>query len=475
MDGAPNCATIPVRRRPKARNSHDATMMKKNLLRAAAAVLLIGCVTLYFFAHPQRSDTRYSGAYKLEGHSFVFIAPDGADRLRYRTLSGRSGLLWPAGGHRFTGGKGWDDREPVANTFTFEMDAQGRPQAVVWEQPGTPAVRAVAADISEQTGVLRSGDLMLHYRFVRPAGQKPQAAVAIVYGSQRNDTVERRFEPYLYAASGFATLAFDQRGTGSSQGEYTQNVAVLADDAAAALRWLREQPRIDQARVHLVAFDEGGWVAPLAAAKDRRVRSLLVNCGPLVSAAQADRWRYVYALRQRGFGDDAIARADAINDILSDIVDRGANRWAELGASLKAAHDAPWFGALEDSESLLGHIAHRRAPLWVTRLGRWWKFDRANPVFVDRLYDPTPAAMVLHAPSYWIFGQDDARMPTDWTLDELNSVQKRGRPVDYLVYPDVGHGALRMEKLPDGKRRVLGYEPDYFKVQVDWLRRNSRQ
>ncbi len=66
-------------------------------------------------------------------------------------------------------------------------------------------------------------------------------------------------------------------------------------------------------------------------------------------------------------------------------------------------------------------------------------------------------------------------MPTDWTVDELRKLQKRGRPVDYMIYPDADHGIMRFETMPNGERRVLGYEPDYFKVQIDWLKRASSQ
>jgi pimeloyl-ACP methyl ester carboxylesterase len=448
--------------------------MKKTFLWAALALLLTGWAAWHYFARTERFDTRYTGAFRLDGHSFLFIAPDSEDRLRYRTLSGQSGLLWPAGKHRFTGGRGWDDREPLANTFTFEMDANGHPAAVTWEQRGVPAVRAPVAAISEETGTLRSGELKLRYKFVRPAGQKPQASVVIIYGFERSSAVDQRFEPYLYAASGFATLVYDQRGTGESQGEYTQNFDVLSDDAVAALQWVREQPRIDDARVQLAAFDAGGWVASLAAAKDKRVRGLLVNGGAMVPVVQADRWRYVRALREQQFGGDVIAQVDKINAVLSDSVDRGVDRWSELNDMLAAAHDEPWFAALAGSDSLLGQFANSRSPLWFTRLAHSLKYPRTDPVFIDRLYDPLPTALAFTPSSYWIFGENDARMPTQWTLDALNTLQKRGRPIDYLVYPGGGHDGLRMETLPDGTQRVLGYEPDYFKVQVDWLRRNGR-
>jgi len=447
--------------------------MTKKIFWSIAALLLVAAVAGYVWTRPERLDTRYTGAYALDDQSFIYITPDGDERLRYRTLSGQSGALWPSGNHRFSGGKGWDDREPSFNTFSFEMDADGHPSALIWEQPGVAAIHAPRVKLTEQFTTFKSGDLTLRGKLVRPTRTGPHPAVVIVHGSEDFSAVDRYFEPYLYASAGFAALVFDKRGTGESQGKYTQNFGVLADDVIAAVQWLREQPNMDNSRIHLAGFSQGGWIAPLAAAKDKHIRSVLIGFGPMVPVRAEDRWGYVYALHQKGFGDDAIANADRIDAVMSDIVDHRQDRWSELGKMLEASRHEPWFEAVKGSDSMLGFIAATRLPLWVVRLGLWWKVGRDNPPFIDRLYDPVPTAAALKAPSFWIFGGEDSSMPTQWTIDELNKLQKRGKPVDYMVYPDADHGILRVEKQPNGKHRVLGYEPDYFKLQLDWLRRSG--
>ncbi|HKE93471.1 MAG TPA: alpha/beta fold hydrolase, partial [Povalibacter sp.] len=265
-----------------------------------------------------------------------------------------------------------------------------------------------------------------------------------------------------------------KRGTGGSDGEYTQNFGVLASDVVAAVQWLRDQPGIDGARIHLAGFSQGGWIAPLAAAKDGNIRSVLIGFGPMVPVIDEDRWGYVYALRQKGFGDDAIANADRLAAVLSDIMDRGQDRWSDLGQMLDESRGQPWFEAVKGSDSAVGVVTGMKAPLWMMRAYAWWQLrPRDGQPFIDRLYDPVPTAQVLKSPSFWIFGGADSSMPTEWTIDKLRQLQKEGRPVDYMVYPDADHGILRFEQDANGRRRVLGYEPDYFKVQIDWLKRNS--
>jgi pimeloyl-ACP methyl ester carboxylesterase len=443
--------------------------MKKKILWALTG-LAIGALT-YGLTRPEALDTRYSGAYSLPDDSFVYISPEGEDLLRFRTLSGRSGLLWRDGQH-FEGGKGFAEREPAFHRFSFELNDAGHVTALEWQQPGMQAIRAARVPLQEHIVRFDSGEVRLRGKLVMPQGTGPHPAIVVVPDAEQSSAVDRHFHPYLYASRGFATLVFDQRGTGESAGGYTLNVRMLATDVLAALKWLRDQPGIEGGNVHLAGFGQGGWIAPMAAARDANVRSVLVSHGPLVSAFQEDRWRYVHQLTDRGFDAAAIVQADRINAILSDIVDKREDRWDDLRAALDAARDAPWFAVLEGGSSMLSEFAHSKLPLWALRIKVRWML-RAQPPFIDRLYDPVPTAAALDSPSYWIFGERDSTTPTQWTLEALNKLQRQRKPIDYLIYPEAAHDILRIEQMPDGQYRVLGYEPDYFKVQIDWFKRNA--
>ncbi|HEY6644236.1 alpha/beta hydrolase family protein [Povalibacter sp.] len=447
--------------------------MKRKILWVLVAVLLVGGLIAYLKSRPEPADTRYSGAYVLHDGLFVFVAPREGRALRFRTMAGESGALWPTGANRFEGGKGWAERGPAYNTFTFEMDASGKPVALVWEQTGLEPRRASIVKLPEQMATFQSGELTLHGKLVMPATPCPCPSVVVVHGSESYSAVEHYAEPYIYAANGFATLVYDKRGTGKSTGKYSQNFRVLAGDVLAAVNWLRDQPGIDANRVHLAGFSQGGWIAPLAAARDANIKSVLIGYGPMVPVTGEDRWGYVYALHEKGFGDEAVAQADQINDVISDIFDLGANRWNELAAMLDESRDEPWFAAVKGSDSLLGMVADSRMPLWMARTYLWWKHGRDNPPFIDRLYDPVPTLAALNSPSYWILGGADSSMPTEWTIEQLEKLQKRGKPIDYLVYPDADHGILRFETGKDGSRTIIGYEPDYFRRQIDWLKRTD--
>lgn len=69
------------------------------------------------------------------------------------------------------------------------------------------------------------------------------------------------------AGLGVACLRFDFRGSGESQGDFSEmTVSREVEDTQAAFEYLRRQPNIDPARVMLLGFSMGGLVASLSLA-----------------------------------------------------------------------------------------------------------------------------------------------------------------------------------------------------------------
>lgn len=440
-------------------------------MRSAVRFLMPGLLLLALFGCAQKPYVQFTGAYSLDDGRLVFIAPREGEQLRFRLMNGDSGVLWPAGENRFEGGAGWAEREPVINRFRFLTDPNGA-QALEWAGVDGAARTGRKVALPERIVSFDSGELRLRGKLVTPQGQGPFPTIVLVHGSGDESAVDYYFEPYLYAAHGFAALVFDKRGTGESEGEYLQNFHLLSDDVVAAVRWLRTQNEIDGDAIHLAGFSQGGWIAPLAAVKDGNIRSVLVGYGVMKPVTAEDRWGYVYALQQKGFGEAEIAQADRVNAVIEDIVDRGENRWDELGEMLDAAKEQAWFQAVRGSDSILGGIADSKLPLFASRFYVWWRL-RDDPPFIDRLYDPVPTMHRLESPSVWLLAGEDSSAPAAWTVEELDKLKAAGKPVEYWIYPNAEHGILRFTQGAEGERTLLGYEPDYFARQIEWFRRQS--
>jgi alpha/beta superfamily hydrolase len=94
-------------------------------------------------------------------------------------------------------------------------------------------------------------------------GLRPRAPVALILHShpQAGGTMNNKLVQLLYQAfvkRGFATLRFNFRGTGKSQGTFDNGVGELSD-AASALDWVQQiHPEAEQTWVAGVSF--GAWI-----------------------------------------------------------------------------------------------------------------------------------------------------------------------------------------------------------------------
>ncbi len=112
------------------------------------------------------------------------------------------------------------------------------------------------------------------------SGSGPQdrdSRIAIVAGyapfREIADTLGRR---------GIAVLRYDDRGVGASGGASSRNNATsadFADDVAAVIAYLRTRADIDGTRIALAGHSEGGFIAPMVAAKDPTVRAIALLAG----------------------------------------------------------------------------------------------------------------------------------------------------------------------------------------------------
>ncbi len=129
-----------------------------------------------------------------------------------------------------------------------------------------------------------------------PPGAGPFPGVVMVHGAGARTRDEFDIFTAYFALNGIAVLADDKRGVGESGGTYlgdgatAGNIDLLARDAQAEVDFLSKLPQIDANRVGLFGDSQAGWISPLAATRDTRVRFVISNSGPTVSVGETDTW-----------------------------------------------------------------------------------------------------------------------------------------------------------------------------------------
>jgi dienelactone hydrolase len=103
-----------------------------------------------------------------------------------------------------------------------------------------------------------------------PLGEGPTPGIVIVHGAEPGERYFYDVWVGVYAGLGLTVLTYDKRGLGASTGRYPGEypseaaLATYADDASAALDFLRAWPRVDPRRVGFHGGSQGGWTVPLA-------------------------------------------------------------------------------------------------------------------------------------------------------------------------------------------------------------------
>jgi pimeloyl-ACP methyl ester carboxylesterase len=123
-----------------------------------------------------------------------------------------------------------------------------------------------------------------------PVGAGPHPAVVLVHGlGATHDMMLNQYEQH-FAASGIATLAFDYRHTGESDGQPRQRISMARQrkDVHAAMDFLKGRPDVDAARVGLWGTSLGGMHVVRVAAQRSDVCAAVVQC-PIVHGPGAAR------------------------------------------------------------------------------------------------------------------------------------------------------------------------------------------
>jgi uncharacterized protein len=321
-------------------------------------------------------------------------------------------------------------------SITFESNSEGTVAAAVIALPGQAPRRAPHVQLYDQREVtFASGEIRLAGSLVVPRGDGPFPALVFVHGSGPQSAAASRIDADRFARSGIATLAYDKRGVGGSQGDWRRvGFDELAGDVLAAVHFLRNVPRILSDKVGLFGVSQAGWGIPLAASRSDEIAFIVPVSGGAVTPTQQEAWRRRQNLEFQHVDE----------------------RFIELGR--KAAVMAFDWQRLHQTG---------RTPL-------------PNPFADDQLnmYHDAPAVLrEVRQPALAIFGGHDTLTPPYESASIWAAAFARRGASDFSVrvFPEGTHGILVAEKtgspfeVLSRPRQVSGY----FDTIVAWIHHHS--
>ena len=425
-------------------------------------LLVLLCLTLTACPTPE-APSGLLGAYRLDDGRTVSIRRSADGTLRYRVFDdGSSGRLYPSNRNEYVSGPGFADREPTDLEVRFLRDEGGTATGFEWSKRDE-AKRTARRVGKERDLQFTSRDTQLFGRLQVPEGSPPYPAVVLVHGSGDSVATEWFYSGDFFVANGIAAFTYDKRGTGLSQGEFTFDFELLADDASAAVERISELPEISGDNIGLAGYSQGGWIAPLAASKNETIEFVIVNYGLIESPAEEARLEMRQLLLDAGVGGDALEDADKlIRAAIEVVANNFTNGWAEFSPLKKRYANAEWIHHLKGTpvDKLVSW------PEFLVKLiGPWFQPDG-----LPWHYDSEALLQHGETPMVWLLAGKDISAPNAQTITKLRSLIARGKPLELVLFPDADHGMLLFDER-NGQRVYTGYAPDYFQTEVEAVKK----
>ncbi|HEY8939876.1 MAG TPA: alpha/beta hydrolase [Cellvibrio sp.] len=285
--------------------------------------------------------------------------------------------------------------------------------------------------------------------------------VVMVHGSEQSPAIGN-MRARLLTGLGIAVFVYDKRGTGQSEGLYTQNFELLAEDATAAMNHARKLAEGRIGRAGFWGASQGGWVAPLAATRVA-VDFVVVGYGLVASPIEEDLDQMLLEAQQQQLGIPELKQINRLSKITSKILlSNFKSGLGELEILRNEQKLRPWFNSIngEYSGAML-----RMSDIELRRVGRAL-FDNLELIWD---YDSMPVLKKLKIPMLWIVAEKDREAPAPRTLEALAGLKQYNPALITYTFPDTDHGMYEFNELPDGTRTNTRITDGYFRLIAEWI------
>ncbi|OJJ19173.1 hypothetical protein BKI52_20385 [marine bacterium AO1-C] len=224
------------------------------------------------------------------------------------------------------------------------------------------------------------------------------------------------------AENGVATLAWDKKGVGASQGNWlSQDMDARAQEVRDAMAYIRTQQNGRFSKIGIIGFSQGGWVLPLmgASSKAQNPDFMIIASGAVNWMQQSD---YLTTQRLKREGKSAAAIAQALTQNQADHKFLLQNKPYEA------------YVARERKKQATVHTI----PRLMTR-------DRYHFVQKNMQADATVGLQRVKCPIFALFGDQDLNVDAQKSATIYRQIFKKYRPSRYVVktYTDATHGLLK--------------------------------
>ncbi|MDP4277834.1 MAG: alpha/beta fold hydrolase [Bacteroidota bacterium] len=287
---------------------------------------------------------------------------------------------------------------------------------------------------NREAGITLAGTLTL------PSEKGPYPVVVLISGSGPQNRNEELFghKPFLVisdflARNGIAALRVDDRGTGSSTGDFsTATTQDFAGDVNAAVNYLKGRKEINRKHIGLAGHSEGGLIAPMVASTRKGIDFIVLLAGPGLPGHNILLIQQQLIGKAMNMTDEQLEKTLATNTTLFDILLSGKEE-----TSIKAQAKAFLMEELAKtpiSQKPAGKPDEVTAEEVLKAYTTPWMLNFLK-------YDPAPVLKKVHCPVLVLNGSKDLQVSAVENLTAIKrALQDGGNDrVTIREYPNLNH------------------------------------
>lgn len=270
--------------------------------------------------------------------------------------------------------------------------------------------------------------------------------------------------------NGIAVLRYDDRGVGESKGDPSLSTSAdFANDAAAAIEYLKTRKEINTKNIGIIGHSEGGMIAPMLAAKDKNIAFLVLLAGTGVAGDVLLVDQNYNVGKQAGMTESQLEEAKVTNQTLYNIikVDSDLSKIKEnLTAFLQLTVDKSPESARPSKEETATSIKNEVNSMTIP----WLRY------FIS--YDPAQNLKKVKCPVLVLNGEKDIQVSADLNTKAIEKTLKESgnKKVTVKIFPGLNHLFQHCTTCTVAEYGELEetFSPEVLKTMSDWIQQQVK-
>ncbi|HHT21963.1 MAG TPA: alpha/beta fold hydrolase [Bacteroidales bacterium] len=249
-----------------------------------------------------------------------------------------------------------------------------------------------------------------------PSKKGKYPVVVLISGSGPQNRDEELFghKPFLVIAdyltrNGIGVLRYDDRGTAESTGDFNKATTFdLSNDAESAVEYLLTRKEVNKKKIGLMGHSEGGIIAPIVAARNKKVSFIVLLAGTGVRGDELLLMQQRAIAKASGAPESAVLENEKLNKPLFKQIINATDTVSlrtDLTEILKKSLDSnPMLKAqltAEQMEQMVKETVNRLMSPWIL-------------YFIK--HDPYPVLKKVKCPTLVLNGSNDLQVPAHENL-----------------------------------------------------------